>query len=73
MRKERRVRSPLTAGLDDCCYCPELGPIGNLLVTSKFESANPVLVVQQYTKPPEPKESNAVSEAPEVLIIHYTK
>ncbi|XP_019168772.1 PREDICTED: cation/H(+) antiporter 15-like [Ipomoea nil] len=46
----RGVVSPLTAGLADWCDCPELGPIGDLLVTSEFESAFSVLVVQQYMK-----------------------
>ncbi|KAL2494559.1 Cation/H(+) antiporter 15 [Forsythia ovata] len=44
------VISPLTAGLADWCDCPELGPIGDLLVTSEFESAFSVLVVQQYIR-----------------------
>lgn len=59
--KGRGLRSPLTAGLDDWCDCPELGPIGDLLVTSEFESAFQILVIQQYVKPPEPKESSAGS------------
>nr|GLL28968.1 cation/H(+) antiporter 15-like [Ipomoea trifida] len=46
----RGVVSPLTAGLADWCECPELGAIGDLLVTSEFESAFSVLVVQQYVK-----------------------
>lgn len=48
----RGVVSPLTAGLADWCDCPELGPIGDLLVTSEFESAFSVLVVQQYMRSP---------------------
>ncbi|CAI9105946.1 OLC1v1004983C2 [Oldenlandia corymbosa var. corymbosa] len=48
--KGRGVISPLTAGLTDWCDCPELGPIGDLLVTSEFESTFSVLVVQQYLK-----------------------
>ncbi|KAL7129709.1 hypothetical protein ABFS83_13G086300 [Erythranthe nasuta] len=46
----RGMVSPLTSGLDDWCDCPELGPIGDLLVTSQFESSFSVLIVQQYTK-----------------------
>ncbi|XP_073297411.1 cation/H(+) antiporter 15-like [Primulina huaijiensis] len=46
----RVMTSPLTAGLTDWCDCPELGPIGDLLVTSEFESTFSVLVVQQYIK-----------------------
>ncbi|KAL3506348.1 hypothetical protein ACH5RR_031730 [Cinchona calisaya] len=49
--KGRGLISPLTTGLADWCDCPELGPIGDLLVTSEFESAFSVLVVQQYLKP----------------------
>ncbi|CAI9087050.1 OLC1v1021017C1 [Oldenlandia corymbosa var. corymbosa] len=48
--KGRGVISPLTSGLTDWCDCPELGPIGDLLVTSEFESTFSVLVVQQYIK-----------------------
>ncbi|KAG9145853.1 hypothetical protein Leryth_020192 [Lithospermum erythrorhizon] len=44
------MRHPLTAGLADWCDCPELGPIGDLLVTSEFESSFSVLVVQQYVR-----------------------
>ncbi|KAL0442544.1 UNVERIFIED_CONTAM: Cation/H(+) antiporter 15 [Sesamum latifolium] len=44
----RGMISPLTSGLADWCDCPELGPIGDLLVTSEFESSFSVLVVQQY-------------------------
>lgn len=59
--KGRGMMSPLTAGLADWCECPELGPIGDLLVTSEFESAFQILVVQQYVKPPEPKEGSVRS------------
>ncbi|KAL3616923.1 hypothetical protein CASFOL_039317 [Castilleja foliolosa] len=46
----RGMESPLTSGLSDWCDCPELGPIGDLLVTSEFESRFSVLIVQQYVK-----------------------
>lgn len=42
------VLSPLTAGLAEWSECPELGPIGDLLLTSEFSSTASVLVVQQY-------------------------
>ncbi|KAL8460889.1 hypothetical protein ACS0TY_032403 [Phlomoides rotata] len=45
----RGMASPLTSGLADWCDCPELGPIGDLLVTSEFESKFLVLIVQQYS------------------------
>ncbi|CAA0832344.1 Cation/H(+) antiporter 15 [Striga hermonthica] len=46
----RGMVCPLTSGLADWCDCPELGPIGDLLVTSEFESVFSVLIVQQYVK-----------------------
>lgn len=46
----RGMQSPLTTGLADWCDCPELGPIGDLLVTSEFESSFSVLIVQQYSE-----------------------
>ncbi|KAA8514953.1 hypothetical protein F0562_018260 [Nyssa sinensis] len=48
--KGRGVVSPLTVGLEDWCDCPELGAIGDVLVTSEFTSTFSVLVVQQYVK-----------------------
>ncbi|VFR03050.1 unnamed protein product [Cuscuta campestris] len=42
--------SPLTSGLADWCECPEIGAVGDLLVTSEFESSFAVLVVQQYCR-----------------------
>ncbi|XP_059637554.1 cation/H(+) antiporter 15-like [Cornus florida] len=48
--KGRGMMSPLTAGLIDWCDCPELGAIGDVLVTSEFSSAFSVLVVQQYSR-----------------------
>ncbi|XP_073272325.1 cation/H(+) antiporter 15-like isoform X2 [Primulina huaijiensis] len=54
----RGMASPLTAGLTDWCDCPELGPIGDLLVTSEFESTFSVLVVQQYIKPNKTREGS---------------
>ncbi|XP_019189223.1 PREDICTED: cation/H(+) antiporter 15-like [Ipomoea nil] len=46
----RGVSSALTSGLADWCECPELGAVGDLLVTSEFESSFSVLVVQQYVR-----------------------
>ncbi|KAI3453514.1 hypothetical protein Pfo_010177 [Paulownia fortunei] len=40
--------SPVTAGLNDWSECPELGAIGDLLVSSDFATTYSVLVVQQY-------------------------
>ncbi|KAK3029183.1 hypothetical protein RJ639_038735 [Escallonia herrerae] len=48
--KGRGMVSQLTAGLADWCDCPELGPVGDLLVTSEFSAAFSVLVVQQYVR-----------------------
>ncbi|XP_047332656.1 cation/H(+) antiporter 15-like [Impatiens glandulifera] len=46
--KGGRHVSPLTSGLADWCEFPELGPIGDALVTTRFSSAFSVLVMQQY-------------------------
>ncbi|KAL5228384.1 hypothetical protein ABZP36_016649 [Zizania latifolia] len=40
--------SPMTASLEEWMECPELGPIGDMLVSSDFSMAVSVLVVQQY-------------------------
>ncbi|KAA8519517.1 hypothetical protein F0562_013773 [Nyssa sinensis] len=42
--------SSLTAGLADWSECPELGAIGDLLMSSDFSSTASVLVVQQYDR-----------------------
>ncbi|KAK3038711.1 hypothetical protein RJ639_028318 [Escallonia herrerae] len=42
------LASPLIAGIGDWSECPELGAIGDLLVTSEFSLTASVLVVQQY-------------------------
>ncbi|KAL0437540.1 UNVERIFIED_CONTAM: Cation/H(+) antiporter 15 [Sesamum radiatum] len=54
----RGMISPLTSGLTDWCDCPELGPIGDLLVTSEFESLFSVLIVQQYDNTNKMKEGS---------------
>ncbi|KAL0418785.1 UNVERIFIED_CONTAM: Cation/H(+) antiporter 15 [Sesamum radiatum] len=54
----RGMISPLTSGLADWCDCPELGPIGDLLVTSEFESLFSVLIVQQYDNTNKMKEGS---------------
>lgn len=56
--KGRGMVSPLTAGLADWCDCPELGAIGDLLVTSEFSSVFSVLVVQQYIRLSESKDGS---------------
>ncbi|CAM0901925.1 unnamed protein product [Alopecurus aequalis] len=40
--------SPMTSALEDWMESPELGPIGDMLVSSDFSMAVSVLVVQQY-------------------------
>ncbi|CAI9100524.1 OLC1v1037644C1 [Oldenlandia corymbosa var. corymbosa] len=42
------MTSPLTAGLEDWSEYPELGAIGDLLISSDFPSTTSVFVVQQY-------------------------
>ncbi|XP_026661471.2 cation/H(+) antiporter 15-like [Phoenix dactylifera] len=45
-----RRKSALTAGLEEWSEFPELGPIGDLLVSSDFGVKVSVLVVQQYVE-----------------------
>ncbi|KAH6773550.1 hypothetical protein C2S51_011954 [Perilla frutescens var. frutescens] len=59
----RGMASPLTSGLADWCECPELGPIGDLLVTSEFESSFSVLIVQQHTESVRSREGSYRSAA----------
>ncbi|XP_055806582.1 cation/H(+) antiporter 15-like isoform X2 [Solanum dulcamara] len=42
--------SPLKGGLDEWSDCPELGSIGDLLLTSDFSSTASILVVQQHAE-----------------------
>ncbi|KAI4982022.1 hypothetical protein ZWY2020_022514 [Hordeum vulgare] len=44
--------SALTAGMSDWSECPELGPIGDLLVSKDFQTKASVLVVQSYGRAP---------------------
>ena len=46
--KGQGVVSPLTLGLSDWSDCPELGTIGDVLVSSSFALHASVLVVKQY-------------------------
>ncbi|CAK7350245.1 unnamed protein product [Dovyalis caffra] len=46
--KGEGIVSPLTAALADWCDYPELGPIGDLLITSSFAQGS-VLVIQQFS------------------------
>ncbi|XP_042006303.1 cation/H(+) antiporter 15-like [Salvia splendens] len=59
----RGMQSALTTGLADWCDCPELGPIGDLLVTSEFESSFSVLIVQQYSESGRSREGSFRSAA----------
>ncbi|BAB64829.1 B1148D12.14 [Oryza sativa (japonica cultivar-group)] len=47
-RRPGEAGSPMTASLEDWMECPELGPIGDMLVSSDFSMSVSVLVVQQY-------------------------
>ncbi|KAI5010150.1 hypothetical protein ZWY2020_012287 [Hordeum vulgare] len=47
-RRPGEAGSPMTAALEDWMESPELGPIGDMLVSSDFSMAVSVLVVQQY-------------------------
>uniref|UniRef100_A0ACD5UEW4 Uncharacterized protein n=1 Tax=Avena sativa TaxID=4498 RepID=A0ACD5UEW4_AVESA len=46
--------SPMTSALQDWMESPELGPIGDMLVSSDFSMTVSVLVVQQYVMAPAP-------------------
>ncbi|XP_034594760.1 cation/H(+) antiporter 15 [Setaria viridis] len=47
-RRPGQAGSPMTAALEDWMENPELGPIGDMLVSSDFSMAVSLLVVQQY-------------------------
>jgi hypothetical protein len=47
-RRPGEAGSPMTSALEDWMECPELGPIGDMLVSSDFSMTVSVLVVQQY-------------------------
>jgi hypothetical protein len=47
-RRPGQAGSPMTAALEDWMENPELGPIGDMLVSSDFSMAVSMLVVQQY-------------------------
>jgi hypothetical protein len=55
--------SPLTVGLQEWAECPELGPIGDVLVSSEFTKTVSVLVVQQYVIKGELTGAAAISAA----------
>ncbi|KAK2992827.1 hypothetical protein RJ640_012375 [Escallonia rubra] len=65
------VVSPLTAGLADWSDCPELGSIGDLLVTSEFSSTASVLVVQQYAGIKPSIDGSATPDSSEENIDNY--
>ncbi|KAG8382178.1 hypothetical protein BUALT_Bualt05G0049700 [Buddleja alternifolia] len=44
----RMPEGQLVAGLNKKTECPELGPVGNLLISPEFSTTASVLVVQQY-------------------------
>ncbi|KAF7024340.1 hypothetical protein CFC21_036701 [Triticum aestivum] len=47
-RRPSEAGSPMTSALEDWMESPELGPIGDMLVSSDFSMGVSVLVVQQY-------------------------
>ncbi|CAD6229352.1 unnamed protein product [Miscanthus lutarioriparius] len=53
-RRPGEVGSPMTAALEEWMENPELGPIGDMLVSSDFSMSVSVLVVQQYVVSAEP-------------------
>jgi hypothetical protein len=60
---ENNSGSPLTVGLQEWAECRELGPIGDVLVSSEFTMTVSVLVVQQYVIKGEPTGAVATSAA----------
>ncbi|KAK3030788.1 hypothetical protein RJ639_035453 [Escallonia herrerae] len=44
-----RVNSVLTVGMNDWEECPELGPIGDILLASDISSTASILVIQQHS------------------------
>lgn len=67
------ITSPLTSGLSNWSDCPELGPLGETLVsTDHFESPPSVLVVQQSAPLPTTGSKKLKSSAPSdnVLVNH---
>nr|QUS52898.1 cation/hydrogen exchanger 17 [Zea mays] len=65
-RRPGEVRSPMTAALEEWMENPELGPIGDMLVSSDFSMSVSVLVVQQYVvaAAPAPVPAPAASSDP---------
>ncbi|KAE8662107.1 hypothetical protein F3Y22_tig00113719pilonHSYRG00045 [Hibiscus syriacus] len=47
-RRQGEAKSPITEGLSDWGTCPELGALGDTLVSSNFALNSSVLVVQHY-------------------------
>lgn len=47
-RSYKNASTELTTGLKEWIDCPELGPIGDILVSSDFSMVVSVLVIQQY-------------------------
>ncbi|XP_066309774.1 cation/H(+) antiporter 15-like [Miscanthus floridulus] len=69
-RRPGEVGSPMTAALEEWMENPELGPIGDMLVSSDFSMSVSVLVVQQYVvaAAPAPVPAPAASSDP---VRHY--
>ncbi|CAD6236238.1 unnamed protein product [Miscanthus lutarioriparius] len=65
-RRPGEVGSPMTAALEEWMENPELGPIGDMLVSSDFSMSVSVLVVQQYVvaAAPAPVPAPAASSDP---------
>nr|XP_027086634.1 cation/H(+) antiporter 15-like [Coffea arabica] len=57
------MSSPLKSGLDDWSDFPELGSIGDLLISSDFPSTTSVLVVQQHVEknPKKGRQSSSIT------------
>ncbi|KAK8986819.1 hypothetical protein V6N11_037745 [Hibiscus sabdariffa] len=64
--------SQMTAKLNERTECPELGPIGSLLISHDLSTSASVLVVQQYKirkqSPPTSVSSTKVAELPQAYV-----
>lgn len=59
-RSYKNTSTELTVGLKEWTECPELGPVGDILVSSDFSMVVSVLVIQQYV-PEGPQQAPAAS------------
>jgi hypothetical protein len=65
-RSYKNASTELTVGLKEWTDCPELGPVGDILVSSDFSMVVSVLVIQQYVPDgPEPPPATTMRQGTE--------